>query len=157
MATGRWTAQISLGTTAGELEVMPKLNGQDAAANAAKVTVVADALSSGQSTVSVAEDHVKAGESTTVTLIAKDAHGNAISGLSLSASLTGAASEGATVSSWTEQGDGSYVATLTTGGKTGELRRHAAIQRPASSHRSRAVDGHRRRDVISELYACCGQ
>ncbi|MGQ7157304.1 hypothetical protein ACUODF_47930, partial [Escherichia coli] len=32
------------------------------------------------------------------------------------------ASEGATVSSWTEKGDGSYVATLTTGGKTGELR-----------------------------------
>lgn len=50
---------------------MPKLNGQDAAANAAKVTVVADALSSGQSTVSVAADRVKAGESTTVTLIAK--------------------------------------------------------------------------------------
>ncbi|OUJ67111.1 invasin domain 3-containing protein [Escherichia coli] len=118
---GTWTAQISLGTTAGELEVMPKLNGQDAAANAAKVTVVADALSSGQSTVSVAADRVKAGESTTVTLIAKDAHGNAISGLSLSASLTGAASEGATVSGWTEKGDGSYVATLTTGGKTGEL------------------------------------
>ncbi|MCV5783948.1 Ig-like domain-containing protein, partial [Escherichia coli] len=118
---GTWTAQISLGTTAGELEVMPKLNGQDAAANAAKVTVVADALSSNQSKVSVAEDHVKAGESTTVTLIAKDAHGNAISGLSLSASLTGAASEGATVSGWTEKGDGSYVATLTTGGKTGEL------------------------------------
>ncbi|WP_186803788.1 invasin domain 3-containing protein, partial [Escherichia coli] len=44
-----------------------------------------------------------------------------ISDLSLSASLTGAASEGATVSNWTEQGDGSYVATLTTGGKTGEL------------------------------------
>ncbi len=101
---------------------MPKLNGQDAAANAAKVTVVADALSSNQSKVSVAEDHVKAGESTTVTLVAKDAHGNAISGLSLSASLTGTASEGATVSSWTEKGDGSYVATLTTGGKTGELR-----------------------------------
>ncbi len=119
---GTWTAQISLGTTAGELEVMPKLNGQDAAANAAKVTVVADALSSNQSKVSVAEDHVKAGESTTVTLVAKDAHGNAISGLSLSASLTGTASEGATVSSWTEKGDGSYVATLTTGGKTGELR-----------------------------------
>ncbi|HHZ0402996.1 TPA: inverse autotransporter adhesin FdeC, partial [Escherichia coli] len=118
---GTWTAQISLGTTAGELEVIPKLNGQDAAANAAKVTVVADALSSNQSKVSVAEDHVKAGESTTVTLIAKDAHGNAISGLSLSASLTGAASEGATVSGWTEKGDGSYVATLTTGGKTGEL------------------------------------
>ncbi|ELV0963397.1 inverse autotransporter beta domain-containing protein, partial [Escherichia coli] len=54
--------------------------------------------------------------------VAKDAHGNAISGLSLSASLTGTASEGATVSSWTEKGDGSYVATLTTGGKTGELR-----------------------------------
>ncbi|HAZ3609138.1 TPA: intimin-like adhesin FdeC [Escherichia coli] len=119
---GTWTAQISLGTTAGELDVMPKLNGQDAAANAAKVTVVADALSSNQSKVSVAEDHVKAGESTTVTLVAKDAHGNAISGLSLSASLTGTASEGATVSSWTEKGDGSYVATLTTGGKTGELR-----------------------------------
>ncbi|ELO6247305.1 hypothetical protein FCX99_04195 [Escherichia coli] len=68
------------------------------------------------------EDHVKAGESTTVTLIAKDAHGNTISGLSLSASLTGTASEGATVSSWTEKGDCSYVATLTTGGKTGELR-----------------------------------
>ncbi|EEW8754273.1 intimin-like adhesin FdeC [Escherichia coli] len=119
---GTWTAQITLGSTAGELEVMPKLNGQDAAANAAKVTVVADALSSNQSKVSVAEDHVKAGESTTVTLIAKDAHGNAISGLSLSASLTGTASEGATVSSWTEKGDGSYVATLTTGGKTGELR-----------------------------------
>lgn len=34
----------------------------------------------------------------------------------------GTASEGATVSSWTEKGDGSYVATLTTGGKTGELR-----------------------------------
>ncbi len=118
---GTWTAQITLGSTAGELDVMPKLNGQDAAANAAKVTVVADALSSNQSKVSVAEDHVKAGESTTVTLIAKDAHGNAISGLSLSASLTGAASEGATVSNWTEQGDGSYVATLTTGGKTGEL------------------------------------
>lgn len=118
---GTWTAQITLGSTAGELEVMPKLNGQDAAANAAKVTVVADALSSNQSKVSVAEDHVKAGESTTVTLIAKDAHGNAISGLSLSASLTGAASEGATVSGWTEKGDGSYVATLTTGGKTGEL------------------------------------
>ncbi|EES1237408.1 intimin-like adhesin FdeC [Escherichia coli] len=112
----------AVGSTAGELEVMPKLNGQDAAANAAKVTVVADALSSNQSKVSVAEDHVKAGESTTVTLIAKDAHGNAISGLSLSASLTGTASEGATVSSWTEKGDGSYVATLTTGGKTGELR-----------------------------------
>ncbi len=93
MATGL-TAQISLGTTAGELDVMPKLNGQDAAANAAKVTVVADALSSNQSKVSVAEDHVKAGESTTVTLVAKDAHGNAISGLSLSASLTGTASEG---------------------------------------------------------------
>ncbi|WP_248788734.1 Ig-like domain-containing protein, partial [Escherichia coli] len=60
--------------------------------------------------------------STTVTLIAKDAHGNTISGLSLSASLTGTASEGATVSSWTEKGDGSDVATLTTGGKTGELR-----------------------------------
>lgn len=119
---GTWTAQITLGSTAGELEVMPKLNGQDAAANAAKVTVVADALSSNQSKVSVAEDHVKAGESTTVTLVAKDAHGNAISGLSLSASLTGTASEGATVSSWTEKGDGSYVATLTTGGKTGELR-----------------------------------
>ncbi|RZW21326.1 intimin-like adhesin FdeC [Escherichia coli] len=119
---GTWTAQITLGSTAGELEVMPKLNGQDAAANAAKVTVVADALSSNQSKVSVAEDHVKAGESTTVTLIAKDAHGNTISGLSLSASLTGTASEGATVSSWTEKGDGSYVATLTTGGKTGELR-----------------------------------
>ncbi|OSL85529.1 putative adhesin [Escherichia coli TA249] len=119
---GTWTAQITLGSTAGELEVMPKLNGQDAAANAAKVTVVADALSSNQSKVSVAEDHVKAGESTTVTLIAKDAHGNAISGLSLSASLTGTASEGATISSWTEKGDGSYVATLTTGGKTGELR-----------------------------------
>ncbi|EGO8562897.1 invasin domain 3-containing protein, partial [Escherichia coli] len=118
---GTWTAQITLGSTAGELEVMPKLNGQDAAANAAKVTVVADALSSNQSKVSVAEDHVKAGESTTVTLIAKDAHGNAISGLSLSASLTGAASEGATVSGWTEKGDGSYVATLTTGGKTDEL------------------------------------
>ncbi len=59
-----------------------------------KITVVADALSSNQSKVSVAEDHVKAGESTTVTLIAKDAHGNAISGLSLSASLTGTASEG---------------------------------------------------------------
>lgn len=57
-----------------------------------------------------------------MTLIAKDAHGNTISGLSLSASLTGTASEGATVSSWTEKGDGSYVATLTTGGKTGELR-----------------------------------
>lgn len=96
---GTWTAQISLGTTAGELDVMPKLNGQDAAANAAKVTVVADALSSNQSKVSVAEDHVKAGESTTVTLVAKDAHGNAISGLSLSASLTGTASEGATISS----------------------------------------------------------
>lgn len=68
---GTWTAQITLGSTAGELEVMPKLNGQDAAANAAKVTVVADALSSNQSKVSVAEDHVKAGESTTVTLIAK--------------------------------------------------------------------------------------
>ncbi|HDW8581540.1 TPA: intimin-like adhesin FdeC [Escherichia coli] len=119
---GTWTAQITLGSTAGELEVMPKLNGQDAAANAAKVTVVADALSSGQSTVSVAADRVKAGESTTVTLVAKDAHGNAISGLSLSASLTGTASEGATISSWTEKGDGSYVATLTTGGKTGELR-----------------------------------
>ncbi|HCP9963165.1 TPA: intimin-like adhesin FdeC [Escherichia coli] len=119
---GTWTAQITLGSTAGELEVMPKLNGQDAAANAAKVTVVADALSSNQSKVSVAEDHVKAGESTTVTLIAKDAHGNTISGLSLSASLTGTASEGATVSSWTEKGDCSYVATLTTGGKTGELR-----------------------------------
>ncbi|TLI80034.1 intimin-like adhesin FdeC [Escherichia sp. E2562] len=118
---GTWTAQISLGTTAGELVVMPKLNGQDAAASAAKVTVVADALSSGQSTVSVAKDHVKAGESTTVTLIAKDVHGNAISGLSLSASLTGVASAGATVSNWTEQGDGSYVATLTAGGKTGEL------------------------------------
>lgn len=65
---GTWIAQISLGTTAGELDVMPKLNGQDAAANAAKVTVVADALSSNQSKVSVAEDHVKAGESTTVTL-----------------------------------------------------------------------------------------
>ncbi|EFH7448722.1 hypothetical protein GKB25_17035, partial [Escherichia coli] len=37
-------------------------------------------------------------------------------------SLTGTASEGATVSSWTEKGDCSYVATLTTGGKTGELR-----------------------------------
>ena len=37
---GTWTAQITLGSTAGELEVMPKLNGQDAAANAAKVTVV---------------------------------------------------------------------------------------------------------------------
>ncbi|HGX4291988.1 TPA: inverse autotransporter adhesin FdeC [Escherichia coli] len=119
---GTWTAQITLGSTAGELEVMPKLNGQDAAANAAKVTVVADALSSNQSKVSVAEDHVKAGESTTVTLVAKDAHGNAISGLALSASLTGTASEGATVSSWTEKGNGSYVATLTTGGKTGELR-----------------------------------
>ncbi|EMW87885.1 inverse autotransporter adhesin FdeC [Escherichia coli] len=119
---GTWTAQITLGSTAGELEVMPKLNGQDAAANAAKVTVVADALSSNQSKVSVAEDHVKAGESTTVTLIAKDAHGNTISGLSLSASLTGTASEGATVSSWTEKSDCSYVATLTTGGKTGELR-----------------------------------
>ncbi|MFO6485263.1 invasin domain 3-containing protein [Escherichia coli] len=83
--------------------------------------MVADALSSNQSKVSVAEDHV-AGESTTVTLVAKDAHGNAISGLSSSASLTGTASEGATVSSWTEKGDGSYVATLTTGGKTGELR-----------------------------------
>ncbi|MEL9492934.1 intimin-like adhesin FdeC [Escherichia coli] len=115
---GTWTAQITLGSTAGELEVMPKLNGQDAA----KVTVVADALSSNQSKVSVAEDHVKAGESTTVTLVAKDAHGNAISGLALSASLTGTASEGATVSSWTEKGNGSYVATLTTGGKTGELR-----------------------------------
>jgi len=119
---GTWTAQISLGTTAGELIVMPKLNGQDAAANAAKVTVVADALSSGQSKVSVASDRVKAGESTTVTFVAKDAHGNAISGLSLSTSLTGAASEGANVSSWREQGDGSYVATLTTGGKTGDLR-----------------------------------
>ncbi|EOU43826.1 adhesin/invasin [Escherichia sp. KTE114] len=119
---GTWTAQISLGTTAGELIVMPKLNGQDAAANAAKVTVVADALSSGQSKVSVASDRVKAGESTTVTFVAKDAHGNAISGLSLSTSLTGAASEGANVSSWSEQGDGSYVATLTTGGKTGDLR-----------------------------------
>lgn len=118
---GTWIAQISLGTTAGELIVMPKINGQDAAANAAKVTVVADALSSGQSKVSVAADRIKAGESTTVTLVAKDAHGNAISGLSLSASLTGAASEGATVSSWTEKGDGSYVATLTTGGKTGDL------------------------------------
>ena len=119
---GTWTVQISLGTTAGELIVMPKINGQDAAANAAKVTVVADALSSGQSKVSVAADRVKAGESTTVTLVAKDAHGNAISGLSLSTSLTGTASEGANVSNWSEQGDGSYVATLTTGGKTGELR-----------------------------------
>ncbi|MFP1482963.1 invasin domain 3-containing protein [Escherichia coli] len=52
---GTSTAQITLGSTAGELEVMPKLNGQDAAANAAKVTVVADALSSNQSKVSVAE------------------------------------------------------------------------------------------------------
>ncbi|MFP1455034.1 hypothetical protein ACLB1O_17630 [Escherichia coli] len=74
MVMGRGLAQITLGSTAGELEVMPKLNGQDAAANAAKVTVVADALSSNQSKVSVAEDHVKAGESTTVTLIAKDAN-----------------------------------------------------------------------------------
>lgn len=86
------------------------------------MTVVADALSSGQSKVSVASDRVKAGESTTVTFVAKDAHGNAISGLSLSTSLTGAASEGANVSSWSEQGDGSYVAALTTGGKTGDLR-----------------------------------
>lgn len=59
---GTWIAQISLGTTAGELIVMPKINGQDAAANAAKVTVVADALSSGQSKVSVAADRIKAGK-----------------------------------------------------------------------------------------------
>ncbi len=60
---------------------MPKLNGQDAAANAAKVTVVADALSSGQSTVSVAADRVKAAGKHNRDAYCKDAHGNAISGL----------------------------------------------------------------------------
>ncbi|HFG4068463.1 TPA: inverse autotransporter beta domain-containing protein [Escherichia coli] len=118
---GTWTAQISLGTTVGELVVMPKLNGQDAAANAAKVIVVADALSSGQSKVSVASDKVKAGDSTIVTLVAKDAHGNAISGLSLSATLTGAAAEGANISNWAEENGGTYIATLTAGVKTGEI------------------------------------
>ena len=118
---GTWTAQISLGTTVGELVVMPKLNGQDAAANAAKVTVVADTLSSGQSKVSVASDKVKAGDSTIVTLVAKDAHGNAISGLSLSATLTGAAAEGATISNWAEENGGTYIATFTAGVKTGEI------------------------------------
>ncbi|XTZ36565.1 inverse autotransporter beta domain-containing protein [Salmonella enterica] len=118
---GSWSAQISLGTTAGELIVMPKLNGQDAAAQAGKVTVGADILSPDNSQISAEVSSLKTEESTKLTLFAKDEYGNAVRGLSFSTNLTGSAAEGSTVSAWVDHGDGTYSATLTAGGKIGDL------------------------------------
>ena len=104
---------------------MPLFNGQPAATDAARLTVVAGDMSSANSTL-VADNEAPTVKATTkLTFTVKDAYGNLVTGLKPDApQFSGAASTGSvrpSTGDWSETSNGVYVATLTLGSAAGQL------------------------------------
>ncbi|WP_422111122.1 invasin domain 3-containing protein [Escherichia fergusonii] len=119
---GTYTGVLTSGTTAGEATLMPQAGGQDMAKAAATLTLVAGDVDPLKSEVSVSPSVIVADGSAqaTVTYVAVDTHGNAVSGLTAPGlSISGVPDT--TFSGFMESGTkGTYTGVLTSGTTAGE-------------------------------------
>ncbi|MGV3346484.1 invasin domain 3-containing protein [Enterobacteriaceae bacterium LUAb1] len=119
---GTYSATLTGGGTAGPVNIMPQIDGQDAVQNAATVTLEAGARSAEHSTITADPDHTAVHTTSVLTLTVHDADDNPISGLAVTtAALTGAGTPGSSVSGWSDNHNGTYSATLTGGGTAGPV------------------------------------
>ncbi len=109
---GTYTATFT-GTIAGASTITATIDGTALTSTAPTITVVGPADAS-QSTVSVNPASIQSGDTTTVTLTARDANGNQLpTGGSTVVFSLGAGTASGTFSSVTDNGDGTYTATFT--------------------------------------------
>lgn len=120
---GKWAAILTAGATPGELSLMPQAGGSDLLNTPVPVTVTPGAVSAVRSTLTADRQSLTVKESTMLTLTAKDARDNPVTGLQPEIPVFGGTADdgNATVTVWTDNGNGTYTATLTTGEKAGEL------------------------------------
>ncbi|OSL33933.1 invasin [Escherichia albertii B156] len=86
---GTWTAQISLGTTAGELIVMPRVNGQNAVAQPLVLNVAGDTSQAviSDMTVKVNNQLANGQSANQITLTVVDTYGNPLQGQNVTLTL----------------------------------------------------------------------
>ncbi len=113
-ADGTYTATFTA-TTAGTARTIGASAGGTAVTSALPtITVTPGALSLATSTVTVGSSSLASGDSTTLTLTARDAQGNALTSGGASVLFTlGAGTSTGTISATTDNGDGSYSARFT--------------------------------------------
>ena len=110
---GTYTATFT-GILAGTNTITASIDGQAVTSPAPVITVTPGAVSLAQSGVSVAAGTVHSGQTTTVTLTAKDAAGNLLTtGGDTVLFQLGSGAGGGTFSAVTDNGDGTYTATFT--------------------------------------------
>ena len=109
---GTYTASLT-GQTAGTATTLQATIDLEAVAQTADVAVTLGAVSPSRSSLAVSEPTVAAGESVTLTLVARDAGGNLLAGLTnVALDHTGGTSTG-DISAVTDQGDGTYTVVFT--------------------------------------------
>lgn len=111
---GTYTATLT-GTTAGSAtQIQASIEGNLLLSSFPDITVQIGPISAAGSVVTVSAASIQSGSSSTLTLTARDAFGNAISagGATVSFAHSGGASTG-TISAVTDHGDGTYTATFT--------------------------------------------
>jgi adhesin/invasin len=106
---GTYTATLTSATTTGTAHLTGTLNGS--ALTATTVTLVPGPASAAHTTIAASPTSVVAGTSSTVTVTVHDAHDNQ---LAMGGTALALASDLGAISSVTDNGDGTYTATLTT-------------------------------------------
>ena len=119
VGNGTYTATIS-GTTAGSVAITATINGQAVTSTPPTITVTPGPVSAAQSIVAILPTSIHPTGTTTVTLTAKDAFGNAETsgGLTVGFGL-GAGNVSGSFGAVTDHGNGTYSATFTAGAAAG--------------------------------------
>ncbi|ENX4473596.1 inverse autotransporter beta domain-containing protein, partial [Enterobacter roggenkampii] len=110
---GTYTATLTGGGQPGDVTVMPQVGGKNAVAEGATVTLTAGDVDSAHSEIKATPTTMSVGDNSVLIFTAHDSHGNPITGLTVGQVLSGPAAATASVSTWHDNGDGTYSATLT--------------------------------------------
>lgn len=118
---GTYTATLFAGKLAGILHIMPRINGLDGTTQATEVSLITGALDNTNSVLTISSNDLEVNSTALLTYIAQDIYGNPITNLTLNTVLKGSAAIDATISQWSNKGNGTYTAKLMTGSRSGEL------------------------------------
>ncbi len=111
---GTYTASLTATAVGSARSVLATVGGESVASAAPTFTVIAGAVSLGQSSVSVSTATTTSGSVVTLTLVTRDAAGNALPTGGLAVAFTkGSGTSDGDISVTTDLGDGSYTATFT--------------------------------------------
>ncbi|MBH3035776.1 inverse autotransporter beta domain-containing protein [Serratia marcescens] len=119
---GTYTATLTGGTTVGDVTVMPQSNGANLTAAGATVTLTAAQADKTHSSITPVPTSIPVTTTSMLTLTVKDEHNNPVPGLmNITQTLSGPGAVGSTVGPWTDNGNGTYTATLTGGTTAGDV------------------------------------